>query len=68
MAQLFAVFPIRGFSTKATTELHFNWINYRIFHCLIILFGVTIMAVLSIVWIMSMATSDITVKKLGKCL
>lgn len=63
LAQFFAVMPIYGITTKSAKELKFTWINLRVLHSAILLFGVAVMIILSLIW----ATSNtLTIQILGK--
>lgn len=64
LAQFCALMPIYGITTKSAKQLKFTWINLRVLHTMILLFGVGAMIILSLIW----ATSNkITIPILGKC-
>lgn len=62
LAQFFAIMPIYGITTKSAKELKFTWLNLRVLHSAVLLFCVTVMIILSLIWA---ASNKLTIPILG---
>lgn len=62
MIEFVAVMPIFGIRTKNASGLKFNWINYRMLHCFLVMLGVLLFVSLSV---LRAASSDLSMKRLG---